>query len=820
MRPLLIVIPLLALACSDATWEPTNMRLATRWSNDVSPTNAHPEYPRPMKRRAEWQNLNGLWDYAIVESGAEPSEYDGKILVPYPIESALSGVAETVGESYRLWYRRSFEIPDEWAGKRVLLHFEAVDWETNIWVNGQAAGSHRGGYDPFSFDISDFIIDGQLQELSVSVWDPTDAGTQARGKQVNEPGGIFYTSVTGIWQTVWLEPVPRGAIGDLVISPDIDRELVTLVVESDETTGGDQVEVSVSASGTVVATVRGEPGSPIEIDIPDAHLWSPDDPFLYDVDLQLVRNGGVVDNVETYFGMRKTSVGQDEHGVTRLLLNDEFVFQLGPLDQGYWPDGLYTAPTEDAMVYDLEVLKAMGFNMLRKHVKVEPRTFYAWCDRMGLLVWQDMPNANIPLESRSSDTPTSAEATEQFETELVRVIEALRNHPSIVMWVPFNEGWGQYETGRIADLVRDTDPTRLVNHASGWYEHGAGDVVDRHSYPEPQPPVPEGNRAAVQGEYGGLGFNMPGHMWQEEGWGYALFPDLESLTQRFEDFQTTIREAAETSGLSAAVYTQTTDIETENNGLMTYDREIMKIDAQAISLANSGYLPPRVTRRAPIFLSRTMVEFEPATVGASIRYSTDGSEPSSGSPLYDGPFEITESTTVKAQTFWDDGTRSRVTTADFSKTDARPAELVENVEPGLSVEYYEYEGDWDELPDFDSLTALNTGVALRVDLSTAAREENFGLRFRGFVDLPQDGVYGFYLTSDDGSRLLVDGEELLDNDGVHGAREESGYVALAAGLHPIDLVFFQGRSGQGLSLEVDGPGMERQEAGGGLFVHR
>jgi hypothetical protein len=820
MRPLLIVIPLWALACSDATWEPTDMRLATRWSNDVSPTNAHPEYPRPMKRRAEWQNLNGLWDYAIVESGAEPSEYDGKILVPYPIESALSGVAETVGESYRLWYRRSFEIPDEWAGKRVLLHFEAVDWETNIWVNGQAAGSHRGGYDPFSFDISDFIIDGQLQELSVSVWDPTDAGTQARGKQVNEPGGIFYTSVTGIWQTVWLEPVPRGAIGDLAISPDIDRDMVTMVVESDGTTGGDQVEVSVSASGTVVATVRGEPGSPIEIDIPDAHLWSPDDPFLYDVELQLVRNGGVVDNVETYFGMRKTSVGQDEHGVTRLLLNDEFVFQLGPLDQGYWPDGLYTAPTEDAMVYDLQVLKAMGFNMLRKHVKVEPRTFYAWCDRMGLLVWQDMPNANIPLESRRSDTPTSAEATEQFETELVRVIEALRNHPSIVMWVPFNEGWGQYETGRIADLVRDTDPTRLVNHASGWYEHGAGDVVDRHSYPEPRPPVPESNRAAVQGEYGGLGFNMPGHMWQEEGWGYALFPDLESLTQRFEDFQTTIREAAETSGLSAAVYTQTTDIETENNGLMTYDREITKIDAQAISLANSGYLPPRVTRRAPIFLSRTMVEFEPATVGASIRYSTDGSQPSSGSPLYDGPFEITESTTVKAQTLWDDGTRSRVSTADFSITDARPAELVENVEPGLSVEYYEYEGDWDELPDFDSLTALNTGVALRVDLSTAAREENFGLRFRGFVNLPQDGVYGFYLTSDDGSRLLVDGEELLDNDGVHGAREESGYVALAAGLHPIDLVFFQGQSGQGLSLEVDGPGMERQEAGGGLFVHR
>jgi hypothetical protein len=820
MKRLLFVLPVLVLACSDVDWAPASMRLPTRWSADVSPTNAHPEYPRPMKRRAEWKSLNGLWDYAIGYLDPQPQEYDGKILVPYPIESALSGVADTVGASRRLWYRTSFEVPDDWAGRRVLLHFEAVDWETMIWVNGQAAGFHRGGYDPFTVEISGFLVDGDEQELTLSVWDPTDAGTQARGKQVAEPGGIFYTSVTGIWQTVWIEPIPDAAIGDFVITPDIDRGNVLFSVEGDGTNADDVVEVTVIETRSVVATARGGLGVPVTVDLSGARLWSPDDPFLYDVELKLVRNGEVLDSVETYFGMRKTSVGRDADGVTRLLLNNEFVFQLGPLDQGYWPDGLYTAPTERAMVYDLEVLKSMGFNMLRKHVKVEPRTFYAWCDRMGLLVWQDMPNANIPLTSSGSGTPTSEDATGQFEAELVRVIETLQNHPSIVMWVPFNEGWGQYESSRIVDLVRTTDPTRLVNHASGWHERGVGDVVDRHHYPDPEPPAPEPHRAAVQGEYGGLGFNIPGHMWQEEGWGYALFPDRESLTAEFEDFLSLILNASETAGLSAAVYTQTTDIETENNGLMTYDREVSKIEAEDIALAMQGYLPPRVVRQAPIFLDQALVEFASVPSSAVIRYTTDGSIPSEDSPQYERAFEIFDSATVRARVFWQDGTASRVSAFEFTKAEANAAEVVQTSEPGLVVDYYVQDGSWRELPDFELLTPTNTTVASGVDLTVAPSDANFGLRFRGYLNVLEDGVYGFHLTSDDGSRLFIDGTQVVDNDGIHGARERSGHTALTSGLHPIELVFFQGRGGVGLALQYDGPGLEKREVGPDELFHR
>jgi hypothetical protein len=370
-------------------------------------------------------------------------------------------------------------------------------------------------------------------------------------------------------------------------------------------------------------------------------------------------------------------------------------------------------------------------------------------------------------------------------------------------------------------LVRATDPSRLVNHASGWYERNVGDVVDRHHYPDPQPPEPERNRAAVQGEYGGLGFNIPGHMWQEEGWGYALFPDEESLTQRFEDFLVTIRDAAENAGLSAAVYTQTTDIETENNGLMTYDREVKKIDPEAIALAQRGYFPPRVSRRAPVFLNHAMVEFVPIPSGAEIRYTLDGSNPSESSPIYEHPFQITESSGLKARSFWQDGTASRVSSFEYDKTEAKPALSVDNTESGLRAEFYEHDGNWRELPDFDRLTSTSTSVSSVFDLSaTAPSEENFGLRFSGFMDVPQDGVYGFYLASDDGSRLVVDGDQVVDNDGIHGVRERAGYVALAAGKHSIELVFFQGGGGVGLTLLYDGPGFERRAIEPEVLSHR
>ncbi len=589
-----LLFGLVATALSAAEWKPADGPLLTRWAKEVSPDNVHPEYPRPQMVREAWLNLNGLWDYKIVpEDEPEPDSFDGQILVPFPVESALSGVMKPVGKQNRLWYRRTFRVPDEWSGKRILLHFEGVDWEAKVWVNGHQVGTHRGGYDPFTFDVTKALEGSGEQELVASVWDPTDEGTQPRGKQVREPRGIWYTAVTGIWRTVWLEPVPAASIAALKIVPDVDAGLLRLTVETSGAQGSESLLAEASDGKKVVATADGTVGRTLELKLTKPQLWSPDWPFLYDLHVGLLGDSGLIDKVRSYFGMRRISLGKDEKGIVRMMLNDEFVFQYGPLDQGWWPDGLYTAATDDALRYDLEVLKRLGCNMLRKHVKVEPRRLYYWCDQLGLLVWQDMPSGDRFIGRKGEDIERSPESAEQFELELKRVIDTLRNHPSIIMWVPFNEGWGQYDTARIVDLVKEHDPTRLVNQASGWADRGVGDVLDIHRYPGPASPDPEPNRAIVLGEFGGLGLPLNGHLWKEEGaWGYRGYKTQEELTQAYLALMTNLRPLVG-KGLSAAVYTQTSDCEIEVNGLMTYDRAVIKLDADRLAEAHRRLsLPP------------------------------------------------------------------------------------------------------------------------------------------------------------------------------------------------------------------------------------
>ena len=580
-----------ALACwaigysqsAQAAWEPAKGPLMTRWAKDVSPDKVHPEYPRPQMVRKDWMNLNGLWQFAMAKEGEEPpagKDLDGKILVPFPVQSAMSGVMQAAD---RLWYRRTFEVPAAWKGRRVLLNFGAVDWEATVYVNGKKVGDHRGGYDAFSFDITDALKPAGEQELVVGVFDPTDKGDQPRGKQVLNPGGIMYTAVTGIWQTVWLEPVGEAHIGRMVLTPDVAGKCLRLTVEA---AGGDAtVQAVASDAGKEVGKVSGKAGEELRLSVPGAKLWSPDNPHLYDLKVELLSGGKPVDAVESYFGMRTIEIGKDDKGVTRMRLNGKFVMQVGPLDQGWWPDGLYLAPTDEAFKYDVEITRKLGFNMARKHVKVEPDRWYYWCDKLGLMVWQDMPSGNNG----------TAEAKKQFEAELQRMVDGYRNHPSIIMWVVFNEGWGQYDTERLVPWVKELDPSRLVNNASGWTDRKVGDVNDIHSYPDPKSPKPEPARAAVLGEFGGLGLGIDGHTWKKEHWGYKGMADRDELTAGYERLLQAAYKLRDTAGLSAAVYTQTTDVEVECNGLLTYDREIIKPDLERVAAANRGdfsRLPP------------------------------------------------------------------------------------------------------------------------------------------------------------------------------------------------------------------------------------
>ncbi len=597
MKPGIIAIlvcaaaPLLAQSPDSTNTIPAT-HLTTRWARDVSPANPLPEYPRPQMVRREWQSLNGRWQYAIrPREDTTPTTWDGSIVVPYPVESQLSGVAKRVKETQRLWYRREFRAPALRNGERLLLHFGAVDWDATVYVNGRQAIEHRGGYDPFTVDISEFLRAGGPQELVVAVWDPSDKGAQPRGKQVQRPRSIWYTEVTGIWQTVWLEPVPAVHMTSVVMIPDPDNGILRVAAAAEGAPERATLSIVVHDGKRRVSAVTGSLRDTVPITIPHPKLWSPDRPFLYDVDLTLSTG----DHVRAYAGMRSIAVARDSAGINRLFLNHKPLFELGPLDQGWWPDGLYTAPTDAALRSDIETTKRLGFNMIRKHVKVEPDRWYYWADKLGILVWQDMPSGF----ARTEDS-TTADSRKDFAEELRHMIDATRDHPSIVMWVPFNEGWGQHDTQQITAWIKSYDPTRLVNNATGWTDMHVGDVSDVHRYPGPGMPALEPSRAAVLGEFGGLGLPLTGHLWVEKNtWGYRTFTSRAELGKGYRDLITQLRFLIG-RGLAAAVYTQTTDVEIEVNGLMTYDRALVKAPDDVAAANASVYgAPPEVRALVP-----------------------------------------------------------------------------------------------------------------------------------------------------------------------------------------------------------------------------
>jgi beta-galactosidase/beta-glucuronidase len=581
-----------------AGWGIAGNKITTSWSAGVNPVNPLPEYPRPQMVRKEWKCLNGLWDYAITLPGeSAPKEFQGKILVPFAAESALSGVNKPVGPDNILWYRTRFTIPASFRKKSLLLHFEAVDWYSEVYLNGVKAGSHQGGYDPFTFDITSLIKGTGPQLLELRVADPADKGPQPRGKQVSKPGGIWYTSVTGIWRTVWMEAVPETYISSTKQVPDIDKQILKMEVTVENTVTGDSVYVSAWEGNNMISEIKSPAGSGIVLPVNNPELWSPDNPFLYDLKISVMRKGKVADEVRSYFAMRKISLKPDANGFLRMMLNNRFVFQYGTLDQGWWPDGLYTAPTDEALLFDIVRTKEMGFNTIRKHVKSETARWYFHCDRTGMLVWQDMPSGDLgggqwntrPGMEGGFDKTRTQTSEMIYRTEWNAIIDYLYNFPCIVVWVPFNEGWGQFKTAEITAWTMHKDPSRLVNSASGGNFHEVGHILDLHNYPGPVMAKPEifgTKQALVAGEFGGLGLPLEGHTWLDKNnWGYRNFQNPDTLLKSYSGYLNQLILFIN-RGLSAAIYTQTTDVEVETNGLMTYDRKVIKVPEQKLKAAN------------------------------------------------------------------------------------------------------------------------------------------------------------------------------------------------------------------------------------------
>lgn len=587
------IIAICAFACAGfSQWKPAGDKIKTEWADKVDPQNVLPEYPRPIMERPQWLNLNGLWDYAITKKDAPlPKTFDGKILVPFAIESSLSGVGKTIKADQSLWYERKFQIPEDWKGKNVLLNFGAVDWKAEVFVNGNKIGEHTGGYTPFSFNITKNLKDGE-NSLAVRVWDSTGNGLP-RGKQIENPRGIFYTSVSGIWQTVWLEPVSASHISGLKITPDLDSSSFDIRVDSDDKSA--TATIKVLDNGKVVAQTTAAANKTANIPVKNPKLWWPKSPFLYDLEITLSNKGGEqVDSVKSYAAMRKFSIAKHgRFGGVDFTLNNKKFFTFGPLDQGWWPDGLYTAPTDEALKFDIQRTKDLGFNSIRKHVKVEPARWYTHCDRLGMVVWQDMPSMFGEGDGwqprgffQGEERTVSKKFEETYRKEWKEIMESLHSYPCIAIWVPFNEAWGQFKTKEITEWTKSMDPSRLVNSASGGNYFDCGDIVDSHDYGNPIMYIFNNQKVNVVGEYGGIGCAVDGHLWvKDKNWGYGKMRSQEEVTKRFVELTNRFIDMTK-YGCFGAIYTQTTDVEIEVNGLFTYDRKVLKVDEEKVREVN------------------------------------------------------------------------------------------------------------------------------------------------------------------------------------------------------------------------------------------
>lgn len=599
IKNLLALGLLLASVMSAPAYQMAGEHIRTAWAESIDVNQVWNQYPRPLMQRQLWMNLNGLWQYAITDKGAaKPATWQGEILVPFCVESALSGVGKSLDENQALWYRTTFEVPKKWnKSERLMLNFGAVDWSAEVWINGTKIGEHTGGYTAFSFDVTDAMLRKGDNELVVRVLDATDVGYQPCGKQRSKARGIWYTPVSGIWQTVWLEPVQQAHFTRVVCHPDIKAGTVT--VDGGNLLGYQQEVRLLDDKGKVVARAEAQQKPVLTLPQP-VKLWTPDNPNIYDIEVVLKDSKGkIVDRVRSYFAMREFGMARDGDGFVRFTLNGKPIFQFGLLDQGWWPDGLYTAPSPEALYYDIDKTKQWGFNLIRKHVKVEPELWYAHCDRAGIIVWQDMPSGDYDNGQPWDDwghsyyrgatvCKRSQQSIDNYYKEWGEIIDQFGAFGCIASWVPFNEAWGQFNTWSVVNWTKRRDPSRLVNPASGGNQYCCGDILDVHNYPEPKCFFTDPDRVMVMGEYGGIGFPVADHTWvkSDQNWGYIKFNNTQEVTDTYVRYAGMLIDLAREHGYSGAIYTQTTDCETEVNGIMTYDRRVVKMQEDRIADIN------------------------------------------------------------------------------------------------------------------------------------------------------------------------------------------------------------------------------------------